>query len=83
MSKVSCKKCGNKISNEEKNCSDCGAALTEKSSRNFWLFLIVFLTFVVGPFFVVDFNPAKSPEERAILQEQIEAENRRSGFNVP
>lgn len=80
MPTVQCKECGGQISKEAKACALCGAPLSSKTSVYAWLIPIIIIIVVGAPFVFVDSESSRTPEEKAALLEQIEAEYRRKGL---
>ena len=95
MALVNCKECGEKVSSKAKACPNCGAKPPPQTSLVTWLVLIIIVIVVVPAFFSDTPNVTRSPQERAALAAQRdaeraaererevteEAENRRKGFH--
>jgi hypothetical protein len=82
MTTAQCEECGEKISKEAQTCTHCNAPLPSKTSVYAWLIPIIIITVVGAPFVFVNSESSRTPEEKAALQEQIEAEYRRKGLEL-
>jgi uncharacterized membrane protein YvbJ len=80
MPTVQCKECGEQFSAEAQACTHCGAELASKKSVYTWLIPLLIILVVGAPFFFVGSESSRTPEEKAALQEQVEAEYRRKGL---
>jgi hypothetical protein len=76
MPQVPCKECGENIASDDKTCPRCGADLS-KTPTYIWLIAAIVVAVIAAPFVFLSFEPEQTDEEKAVLLEQIEAENRR------
>ncbi len=80
MPQTTCSECGQKVDNKAKACPHCNAILPTKISASTWLIIAIIALVIGGPFIFVGSDSGRSPEEKAALLEQVEAENRRVGL---
>ncbi|MFK7865256.1 MAG: hypothetical protein AB8B95_13640 [Pseudohongiellaceae bacterium] len=80
MTDNQCNNCGNSLKKNHKACPQCGSKQSKKLSLTAWIIISIVSLVIAGPFLVLFFVPAEPPEDKTALLEQLELENRRSGF---
>lgn len=81
MSESKCANCGCNVNPEIGTCQECDGQPTKKLSLTTWVIISLTSLVLAGPFIVLFFVPAEPPEDKSALLEQLEIENRRSGFS--